>query len=207
MRVETFPIGPLQTNCYVASEGNLAVVVDPGGDPRSVIRYLDTQDLTLSHILLTHLHCDHLYGVEALRKATKVMVMAGRDDQDLLQTELGGGGFMGLPRVEHFDYEFVESGVTTFMAQRCLVLHTPGHSAGSMSYYFEEGSCVFVGDLIFEGSIGRTDFPGGNLDVLRRSVLDKIFTLPEDTVIYPGHGPATTVGREKAHNPYFNEFY
>jgi glyoxylase-like metal-dependent hydrolase (beta-lactamase superfamily II) len=76
-----------------------------------------------------------------------------------------------------------------------------------MSYYFEEGRCVFVGDLIFEGSIGRTDFPGGSLEVLRSSVQDKIFTLPEDTVIYPGHGEPTSVGREKAHNPYFNEFF
>lgn len=206
MKVETFPLGPLETNSYLAVSGKEAVAVDAGGDPSAMVEYLNKHGLTLSQILITHLHCDHIYGVSALSQATGAPVLAGADDAYLMETELGRGGFMGLPMVRVFDWTPIREGEMILMGQPCKVLATPGHTLGSLSFFFPQGGAVFAGDLIFYRSIGRTDFPGGDMDALLDSVRQKIFTLPEDTAIYSGHGPATSVGAEQKHNPYFSEF-
>jgi glyoxylase-like metal-dependent hydrolase (beta-lactamase superfamily II) len=206
MDIKTFPIGPLETNCYVAVSGGAAVAVDVGGDPSPVVEYLQKKSLSLEAVLLTHLHCDHLYGVDELAKAFGAKVYAGAEDASLMGTELGRGGFMGLPLVPPFDWEPVTSGEISVIGQPCRVLATPGHSAGSLSYYFPQAGVVFVGDLLFYRSIGRTDFMGGDYDTLIRSVVNGIFPLPDATEVYSGHGPATTVGDEKRHNPFFSEF-
>ncbi len=194
MDVRVFPLGPLSTNCFAASNNGEAIIVDPGGNPQPVLDYLAQSGLTLTHILDTHLHCDHIYGNEALRLATGAPILASEADRFLLDTPVGGGGLMGLPMVESFDFQGLRPGKTS------------GHTPGSLSFFFPAAKVVFVGDLIFQRSIGRTDFPGGDLDALMDSVRAKIFTLPADTVIYPGHGPATSVGQEKAHNPFFSDF-
>jgi glyoxylase-like metal-dependent hydrolase (beta-lactamase superfamily II) len=206
MDIKTFPLGPLETNCYVASVDGSAVAVDVGGDPAEVTDYLRAAGLTLQAILLTHLHCDHLYGVAALADTFGVKVLAGAEDAPLLESELGQGGFMGLPRVPLFSWEPVAPGSLSLLGQTCRVLATPGHSLGSRSYAFPESGVVFVGDLLFYRSIGRTDFAGGDFDSLIASVKTQIFTLPADTVVYPGHGLATTVADEQLANPYFTEF-
>jgi len=206
MDIKTFPLGPLETNCYVAVSGGAAVAVDVGGDPAPVIEYLQKKSVSLEAVLLTHLHCDHLYGVGELAKTFGAKVYAGAEDAALMDTELGRGGFMGLPLVPPFEWEPMAPGETVMLGQPCRVLATPGHSAGSLSYYFPQGGVVFVGDLLFYRSIGRTDFMGGDYDVLIRSVVHEIFPLPDATQVYPGHGPATTVGDEKRHNPFFSEF-
>lgn len=206
MNIKTFPLGPLETNCYVAATEHAAVVVDVGGDPTEVARYLRDNALTLEAILLTHLHCDHLGGVAALAGEFGVKVLAGGEDAPLLDSEMGQGGFMGLPRVPVFTWEAVSPGQISLLGQPCRVLATPGHSLGSRSYFFPEAGLVFVGDLLFYRAVGRTDFLGGDFDSLITSVKTQIFPLPEDTVIYPGHGLATTVADEKLHNPYFTEF-
>jgi len=206
MDITSYPLGPLETNCLVAAAGQSAVVVDVGGDPAPVLRYLQEKNLTLEAILLTHLHCDHLYGVAALAGATGARALAGAEDAMLMDTELGRGGFMGLPAVPPFAWEPVAPGELALLGQSCRVLATPGHSAGSRSYYFPDAGVVFAGDLLFYRSVGRTDFPGGDFDTLIRSVVAEIFSLPEATVVYPGHGPATTVGDEKRHNPFFSDF-
>ncbi len=203
MEVRTFPIGPLQTNCFLLMEGSEALVVDPGGDPAPILSLLKERQLSLTHIVATHFHCDHIYGSAVLHKATGAPILASPDDAPLLDTELGAGGFMGLPLVEPFEYDSLNPGEATFLGQPCTVMATPGHSPGSLSLYFPKASAVFVGDLIFCGSIGRTDFPGGSEKTLLDSVINNIFVLPEDTVIYSGHGPETTVGQEKRHNPFF----
>jgi hydroxyacylglutathione hydrolase len=203
MEVRTFPIGPLQTNCFLLMEGSEALVVDPGGDPAPILSLLKEKKLTLTHIVVTHFHCDHIYGSAALHETTGAPILASPEDASLLDTELGAGGFMGLPLVEPFEYDALNPGETTFLGQPCTVMATPGHSPGSLSLYFPQASAVFVGDLIFYGSIGRTDFPGGSEKTLLESVVNNIFVLPEDTVIYSGHGPETTVGQEKRHNPFF----
>ena len=206
MDILAFPLGPLETNCYLAMAGAAALAVDPGGNPGVVLERIEQRGLTLEAIFLTHLHCDHLYGVAALARATGAKVWAGAEDAMLMETELGRGGLMGLPMVDGFDWAPVAPGEATFAGESCRVLATPGHSPGSRSLYFPEAGAVFVGDLLFYRSIGRTDFAGGDYEALLNSVRESIFTLPPDTVVYSGHGPATTVGGEMRHNPFFSEF-
>jgi len=205
LKVRTFPIGPLEVNCYLVSNRAEAVVVDPGGDPAPILRILKSDGLKLTHIIDTHLHFDHIYGNSALAKATGAPILAGQADAFLLETEIGKGGLMVFPRVEDFDFESLKPGETTFLDRPCKVLPTPGHSPGSLSLYFPQDHMVFSGDLIFYRSIGRTDFPGGDYEQLLESVRREIFTLPGETVIYSGHGPKTTVGDEKMHNPFFHQ--
>lgn len=206
MDIKMFPLGPLETNCYVANVGDAAVAVDVGGDPAEVMAYLRSKGLSLSTILLTHLHCDHLYGVAELAKAFGAKVLAGGEDAMLLDTDLGKGGFMGLPDVPAFSWEPVAEGPLPLPGMPCEVLATPGHSPGSRSYHFPGTGAVFTGDLIFYRGVGRTDFPGGDFDSLIDAIKSRIFVLPKETAIYPGHGLTTSVADEQLHNPYFTEF-
>lgn len=206
MQVEIFSLGPLETNSYLAIEDDRAIAVDAGGDPEPMLRYLKKFDLTLTHILLTHLHFDHIYGAQALHTATGAPILAGAGDAYLMQTELGRGGFMGFPEVEEFTFTPLEPGDTTLLDQPCIVLATPGHTPGSLSYYFPKAGVVFSGDVVFYRSVGRTDFPGGSHEVLMQSVRDKIIALPPETVIFSGHGLETSVGEEALHNPYCSDF-
>ncbi|MFV0347085.1 MAG: MBL fold metallo-hydrolase [Halodesulfovibrio sp.] len=206
MQIKTFPLGPLETNCHLAWHDGLAVAVDPGGDPARVITFLQQNNLKLTHILNTHLHFDHIYGNQALHEATGAPILACGKDAYMLDSELGSGGMWGFPKVTPFAFESIEEGASSFMGLPCTVLHTPGHTPGSLSFHFPDGGVVFVGDLLFYRSIGRTDFPGGSMDDLKHSVTRKIFTLPGETVVYSGHGPETSVQDEKLNNPFFTEF-
>lgn len=206
MTIKTLPLGPLQTNCYVLADDTQAVVVDPGGDPADVIEYLEANNLKLTHILNTHLHFDHTYGNKALADATGAPIICSEEDLYLLDSELGGGGTFGLPKVETYTPQTIAPGEHSFGGFACTVFHTPGHSKGSLTFYFPEAKAAFVGDLIFYRSIGRTDFPGGDLDVLKTSVHDHIFSLPSETLLLSGHGPETTAGDEMNHNPFFQGF-
>ncbi len=206
MRVETFPLGPLQTNSYLACHETLAAAFDVGGDPAPMVDFLRANGLTLTHIFLTHLHCDHLYGVAELARTTGAPVVASPADRFLLDTELGAGGFMGLPRVEPFAFTEIFPGEAVMAGRPCRILSTPGHSPGSLTVHFPLDGVLFAGDVLFSRSVGRSDFPGGDHETLLTAVREKIFTLPGDTVVYPGHGPATTVAGEMRHNPFFSEF-
>jgi glyoxylase-like metal-dependent hydrolase (beta-lactamase superfamily II) len=199
-------LGPLETNCYIVHAGAEALVIDPGGEPEEVLAFLNKSGLSLDVILNTHLHFDHIQGNAALSTATGAKIRAGSADAYLLDSELGGGGMMGMPRTAPFSFDPLEEGETEFLGLTCRVLATPGHSPGSLSFYFPDLNAVFVGDLLFYRSIGRTDFPGGSEAQLLRSVRSKIFTLPADTVVYPGHGPETSVESERMNNPFFTEF-
>lgn len=204
MDIRTFLLGPLSTNGYLVSEGGEAVFVDPGGDPAPVVEALSREGLTLTHILVTHLHCDHIYGCAALAKATGAPILAYEKDDFLMDSEIGrGGGGFGLPPVRPFAHENLAPGTTRFLGLPVNVLHTPGHTPGSLSFHFPEQGVVFGGDLLFKRSIGRSDFPGGDGNQLLESVRRELFTLPDETVVYSGHGPWTTVGDERMHNPFF----
>ncbi|MEZ0575315.1 MBL fold metallo-hydrolase [Halodesulfovibrio aestuarii] len=206
MQVKTFPLGPLETNCYVLSHEGKAVAVDPGGEPTAVIDFLKEEDLTLTHILVTHFHFDHLYGIKALQEATGATVISGSEDVFLLDSEVGQGGMWGFPKVPPFSFTSINEGDHTFMELECKVLATPGHSPGSLSFYFPAAKAVFVGDVLFYRAVGRTDLPGGDFDVLKKAVTEKIFTLPPETVVYSGHGPQSSVNDEQINNPYFSDF-
>lgn len=206
IEIKQFQLGPLETNCYLLYTDTEAVVVDPGGDPEEVLAFLKARGLTLTHILNTHLHFDHIQGNARLARETGAPILASDKDAYLLDTDLGGGGFMGFPRTDSFSFEPVSEGEITLLGEACQVLETPGHSPGCVAYYFPSMKAVFSGDLLFYRSVGRTDFPGGSEELLKRSVVAKIFTLHDQTMVYPGHGPETMVGDEKINNPFFSEF-
>lgn len=201
--IRVFPLGMLQTNCYLLAGAGRAVAVDPGGDPGPVLAFLADAGLRLERILNTHLHFDHIAGNAALSRATGAPIQASEADRFLMDSWVGRGGMMGMPLVEDFHFENLGPGPMDLLGHTCQVLSTPGHSPGSLTFHVPDLGAAFVGDVIFQRSIGRTDFPGGDTQILQRSIRDAIFTLPPDTKLYPGHGPMTTAGDEKTHNPFF----
>ena len=206
MAIKTFPIGPLETNCYVVHNAVDAVVVDPGGDMRGglteVIDFLDKKKLTVQAIVLTHMHFDHILGVAALQKKTGVKVYASSGDDPLLQAALHDRSSWGTPAIEPFSYEPIKEGEYTFGSLTLQVLATPGHSQGSVCLYFAAEGLVVTGDLLFYHSIGRTDLPGSRHQDLIDSLQKKVYKLPPQTLAYPGHGPSTSVGDERMNNPF-----
>lgn len=206
MPIATFALGPLGTNSYIVNHTEQALAIDVGGDPAPVLEYLKENNLILAAICLTHRHFDHVYGVHQLAKATGATVYAPAADDVLADTESGRGGVWGMPLVTPFDSVPLPLGKTVLAGMECIVLETPGHTPGGVSFYFPGLNAVFTGDALFYRSLGRTDFPGGSHETLLKSIHEKLFTLPDTVVAYPGHGPATTIGDEKKHNPFCGEF-
>lgn len=206
MPIETFPLGPLDTNCYVVYQQSTALVVDPGGDPTDIVHFLREKNVTLHAIIITHLHFDHIYGVAELHKISGAPVYAPAGDADLRSTESSKGGIWGFPPVPPFTSEDIPMGPQHFGPIACTILSTPGHTPGSISVYVPDEKAVLTGDAIFYRSIGRTDFPGGNSEDLLHSIRTQILVLPPETTIYAGHGPATTVLDENNNNPYCGAF-
>ena len=206
LEVQCFPLGPLQTNCFLVSYNTRAIVVDPGGDPKELVDFIKKNNLTLERILNTHFHFDHILGNTPLQKASGAVILASKEDDFLLQSQVGaGGGTFGFPKVEPFSYEDISPGEQEFLGQTCRVLSTPGHTPGSLSFYFPDSGMLFSGDVLFQRSIGRTDFPRGDTQTLLTSIKEKIFTLPGETRVFSGHGPETSVGDEKQFNPFFQQ--
>ena len=205
MDIATIVMGPLQTNCYLVSDAGHAIVIDPAGQVGPVVARLLQEKLVLTHILLTHLHFDHLYGVRSLNAITDAPVYACFRDNPLMETPYGKGGLWGTPEVDPFTFANLDECDFTLLKTTCKVLFTPGHSRGSLSFYLPSASAIFCGDTLMRGSIGRTDFPGADATVLRKTIENKIFPLPGETTVYPGHGGSTTVGHERLHNPLFTD--
>lgn len=206
MIIETIVVGPLQVNCYlVGCEVSREVaVIDPGDDVEQILARLKKADLKPVYIINTHEHFDHVGANKRLHDATGAQILAhSASAKEITQISsralLWGMQAEDSPPVDRelADGDLVQIGESVTLK----VLSTPGHSLGSISLVGV--GAAFVGDLIFAGSIGRTDFPGGDYETLIRSVRDKIFPLGDDVVLYSGHGPATTVGRERATNPFF----
>lgn len=171
MSVAVFPLGPLETNCYIVSYEGQAVAIDVGGDPAPVSKYLKEHGLELKAICITHMHFDHLYGVAALAAETHATVYTPEKDKVIASTVLGQGGSSGFPAVPKFESVSIEPGnKTEFAGLECKVLSVPGHTPGSVAYYFKKEKCVFVGDTLFLESIGRTDFPFSSHEQLVTSI-------------------------------------
>ena len=206
MPIASFPLGPLDTNCHVIYNDKDAVAVDPGGDLsgglQDVLDLLQSRKLTLQAIVCTHFHFDHIYGVGALHEMTGAPVYGPEGDSFLLSSEMGGGGAWGFPAVKTFPWTALKDGPATFGSIELEVLSTPGHTPGSVCLYVPAMKSVLTGDLLFFHSVGRTDFPGSSQAALVKSLHKKIFILPPETDVYPGHGPNTNVGEELANNPY-----
>jgi hydroxyacylglutathione hydrolase len=205
MIVQGMPVGAFQANCYIVGceDTGTGAVIDPGDEVDRILRLIEEFRLTPRLILNTHGHLDHVAGNAALKKATSAQLVAHRGDAPMLEnlSLIARSWGMRAEDSPHPDRFVDEGDVVTVGSVSLKVLHTPGHSPGSISLYAD--GMVFVGDLLFAGSIGRTDFPGGDHATLIRSVRTKIFTLGDDTTVLPGHGPATTVGMEKRANPFF----
>jgi glyoxylase-like metal-dependent hydrolase (beta-lactamase superfamily II) len=207
VRVHVLEVGPLAVNCYIVEHvaTRKAAVIDPGEDGESILGQIGKLGLSVNKILLTHGHFDHVGAVGLLRAKSGAKVHIHPDDVDRMKTARRQGLMFGLwvPDTPPPDVLVGEGDRVPFADREFRVAHTPGHTPGCVSYIMESGNMAFVGDLIFAGSIGRTDLPGGDHEALIRAVREKIFVLPGDTVLFPGHGPATTVGEEKRSNPFF----
>jgi len=209
MIIESFVVGMLQTNCYLLgdNETHQAVVIDPGGDSERIARRIQQLGLKLVAILNTHGHFDHTMDAWALKEILGGEIYLHSKDEVILQQSMAGmGSFFALKRRvtgEKIDQNLQEGDSLVFGPIRLKVLETPGHTPGHVSFHMSDAGIVFVGDTLFAGSIGRTDFPGGSYSQLIRSVREKIFPLDGKTVVHPGHGPETTVEREKKSNPFF----
>ncbi len=206
MTIERVAVGVNESNCYLVAEniGCRGVIVDPGGDAAVVIERCSALKLSVARILITHCHWDHIGAVREVKEQTSAEICCHKDDLPLYNAFVEQMGFMGmegelLPPVDRF---VKDNEVITVNGLRFTVLHTPGHSPGSVSYLLDNS--LFCGDLLFEGgAVGRTDLPGGSSSQLRDSILNRVFCLPLETVIYPGHGAVTTVWKEKTSDLFF----
>jgi len=203
LTIETFVLGPDETNCYLVSSGNDAVVIDAGVEPARLIERIEEKKLNLQGVYLTHFHIDHIGGVQDILNRFSVPVYASPEDDFLKDLSLEAGGVREFAEFLNFTYEPLGPGRRKVLGQDMLVLDTPGHTPGSLSYFFPAAGSVFVGDLLFMIAVGRTDLPRGSGSDLISSIRSRIFILPDPTRIYSGHGPMTSVVHEKENNPHF----
>lgn len=199
MKIKTLHLGLIKTNCYLISTEKAAVVIDPGFVRETPLDFLNENSDKERLILLTHAHFDHIGGAEDLREKTGVKIGIGELDAGGLADTALNLSDMFHANIAPFkpDLTFKNGEKITVGDIEFKVIETPGHTVGGVSYL--TGDCLFSGDTLFEGSIGRTDFPGGDLKVLKRSV-KRLVTLPNDTKVYPGHGDFTTIARERDNN-------
>jgi len=204
MKISCLMVGPLEANCYLLADeaGEAAVIVDPGGDADLIVEHCENEGLEPVAIVCTHAHADHIAGVPALKERyPEAALCIGEADAETLADPVRNlTAMLGeSARMPSADRRLAEGDAVEFGACRLRVLHTPGHTQGGICLAAEgqQPPVVLCGDLVFAAGVGRTDLPGGDWDALRRSIREKIFALPDDTVLLPGHGPATTVGGEK----------
>jgi hydroxyacylglutathione hydrolase len=198
-------VGPLACNCYIVGDPDTkeAIVIDPGGDASEIINLLAERGLSVRAVVATHAHFDHILAAAEVRDHTGAPFYLHDDDRVLLDwMQTSGRILLGvdLPPPPEVDTSAAEGDVLSAGAIEFSVIHTPGHSQGSISLTTE--GAVFSGDTLFAGSVGRTDLPGGDSDVLIASITHKLFEFADDTPVYPGHGPTTTIGEERRHNPF-----
>ncbi|MEE8392013.1 MAG: MBL fold metallo-hydrolase [Anaerolineae bacterium] len=208
MLLHSIAVGITQTNCYIVGceETREGVVIDPGGHPSRILKSIEESGLTIRYVLNTHCHFDHMGANAEIVAATGAPLALHPAELPMLQAR-GGADLFGVPvnASPMPDLELEPDQVLKVGALRFQVLHTPGHSPGSLTFYLEKEKVAFDGDVLFAMGVGRTDLPGGDWDTLARSIRDALFTMPDETVLYPGHGPKTTVGQEKQSNPWVAE--
>jgi len=207
MIFETIAVGPLSVNCYVVAceKSREGIVVDPGGDVELIEALVQQHELKIGTIINTHGHFDHLGGNRQALATFGARLLIHQSDAPMLSRSAEVArkyGLQGENSPEADDY-LVDGMEVSFGSCTLKVLHTPGHTGGGCCLYFEEERKVITGDTLFADSIGRTDLPGGSHEQLLESIRTKLFTLPDDVIAYPGHGPQTTIGHEKRCNPYF----
>jgi len=208
LRIEKFVCGALENNVYllVAEDSHECAVVDPGMECGAVLRRIEKAGLIARYLLLTHAHFDHVFSVAEFKDSLGAEVVMHRDDLPMLERLVDSAAAWGFSNARPAPAPdiFVEHGQTLDLAGDSLeVRHTPGHSPGQVAYIF--GGNAFVGDTLFWHGVGRWDLPGGDFELLKRSIEEQLFTLPGETVVWPGHGESTTIDTERRLNPYIGE--
>jgi glyoxylase-like metal-dependent hydrolase (beta-lactamase superfamily II) len=208
MILDVLLVGPLGVNCYILGDEHTrqAVVIDPGGNPREILKTIEKRALKIIAIVNTHAHFDHVLALTEVRAATGApFLLHAGEAQILASAQMSGAMFgMAMRQPAPPDRLLNDGDTIPVGALRLKVLHTPGHTPGGICLLFDNR--VIVGDTLFQSGIGRTDFPGGDYATLMTSIRDKLLTLPDETIVYPGHGPATTIGEERALNPFLRPF-
>jgi glyoxylase-like metal-dependent hydrolase (beta-lactamase superfamily II) len=206
---EILPVGPLQCNCSIIGDETTreAMVIDPGDDIADILGLIAKHNLQVKQIVITHAHIDHVGGAMKLRAATGAPILLNQNDSVLLKMLDIQAAWLGMAapgRVE-IDQSMNESDKVQAGLLLAQVLHTPGHTEGSVCLYFAAEKKLIAGDTLFAGSIGRTDLPGGSFDKIIRSLHEKVLALPDETVVVPGHGPLTSIGEERESNPFLRK--
>ena len=211
MKVKKFEFNMFPVNCFVLSDETYeAVIIDAGcfypEEKQRLKDYIESNGLTLKHVLNTHLHLDHVFGNPFLFQEYGLRPEGGEQDEFWLAQASAMAakfGFLYEEQQPALGNYLREGDTVTFGNSELKVIHVPGHSPGSLVYYHEKDACLFSGDVLFEGSIGRADLAGGNFNELVEGIRTKLFVLPEETRVYPGHGYDTSIGYEKKNNPFF----
>lgn len=205
LQIAHYMVGPVQTNCYFAinKETKEALVIDPGEEAARLMQQIREQGLTVAAILLTHGHFDHAGAAEELSALCNVPVYAHEAEKETLESEkLNACWMIGRKETYRADLFVKDEQELDLAGFHIRVLFTPGHTRGGCCYYFPYENVVFSGDTLFQMSVGRTDLEGGSMSQIVRSIQEKLMPLPEQTVVYPGHGEATTIETERMYNPY-----
>lgn len=210
MQIQAFTFNPFSENTYVLyDQTGECIVLDPGcaypDEEAELAQFIKTKNLTVKHILLTHAHIDHILGCDFVHKTYGVGITMHKDDLFMLQRGPQMGMMYGVPVKQAPEPEaFLEEGdIFRFGETELDVLFTPGHSPGSITFVHKDSKSVLSGDVLFQGSVGRWDLPGGNQEVLLENIRTKLFALPDDFQVYSGHGNPTSIGVEKKFNPFF----
>ncbi len=203
---EIFPVGPLQCNCSIIGDATTheAMVIDPGDDIEHVLALIRKHNLQVKQIVITHAHIDHVGGAMKLRAATGAPILLNQNDYALLKMLDEQAQWIGMPTpgVVEIDQSVSTGDTVQAGSHQATVMHTPGHTEGSICLYFPSNKVMIAGDTLFAGSIGRTDLPGGSMPKIMQSLHGTVLALPDDTVVVPGHGPLTTIGEERRSNPF-----
>lgn len=204
MNIKSMIVGELGANCYIVYENSEALIFDPGGNPEKIMAFLDEHQLVPQAILLTHAHFDHIGGVDELRNHYQIEVYLHEAEAHWLsEPSLNRStAFMRTEVKTDPPEQILTPGTWTIGSFTFDIIHTPGHSPGSVSFIFAEDEFIISGDVLFKQGVGRTDLPGGSFEQLVNSIQQHLYTLPDTYTVYPGHGLPTTIGAEKKTNPF-----
>jgi glyoxylase-like metal-dependent hydrolase (beta-lactamase superfamily II) len=203
------PVGPLQCNCSVIGDETTreAMVIDPGDDIDGILAIIEAEKLQVKQIVITHAHIDHVGGAMKLRAETGAPILLNQNDYALLRLLDVQASWLGMQPPEKVEIEgdLKQGEKLSAGSLSADVIHTPGHTEGSVCLYFPAEKLLIAGDTLFARSIGRTDLPGGSFEKIIRSLRDRVLALPDDTLVIPGHGPRTTIGEEREENPFLGK--